>query len=88
MPKSTQDIVDRVSKALSDFSGVEGIRGDTPISLLEMDSLETLAAASAIEQEFSVELGDDLLLEMRTVQDVADYVSVRLAALEAIPDAG
>ncbi|WP_323089957.1 acyl carrier protein [Allobaculum sp. JKK-2023] len=41
---------------------------------LEMDPIDTMELAIALEDEFSIEFPDDEFAHLKTVQDVVDFV--------------
>jgi acyl carrier protein len=47
---------------------------ETRLDELDMDSLEQIECALAVEESFQVELGDPQLWRFRTVRDVIDAV--------------
>ena len=50
------------------------VTSDTPLDELDMDSLEQIECALAVEETFQVELGDPQLWRFRTVRDVIEAV--------------
>jgi len=48
---------------------------------LGVDSVDAVEFALALEREFNVALPDEIIAEVRTVQDVVDLVSERTRAL-------
>jgi acyl carrier protein len=78
------DIFDRVTAIITEITGIpeaellpdKNLRED-----LEIDSLTTIELAETIQDEFDIEVEDEKLKELKTVQDVVDLVqSSRLAA--------
>lgn len=53
---------------------------ETPLGDLDMDSLEQIECALAVEESFEVELGEPQLWRFRTVGDVIDAVQQAVAA--------
>jgi nodulation protein F len=53
---------------------------ETRLAALDMDSLEQIECALAVEEAFEVELGEPQLWRFRTVGDVVDAVEQAVAA--------
>ena len=49
---------------------------------LGVDSVDAVEFALALEREFNVTLPDEIIADVRTVQDVVDLVCQRIAASE------
>jgi acyl carrier protein len=77
--KSTQDQIARIigKAAMIDTSRV---RPETKLSELGIDSLARIECVLSLEETFQVELREDDLWTLRTVQDVMDSVQQALAA--------
>lgn len=65
----------KVRQVLIEEMSVEGylISPDTPIVLLEMDSLDYSQLVLELEEAFGIDVPDDDFAELRTVGDVAEY---------------
>lgn len=77
--KSAQEQVTRIigKAAMIDSSRV---RPETKLSDLGIDSLARIECVLSLEETFQVELREDDLWKLRTVQDVMDSVQQALAA--------
>jgi acyl carrier protein len=77
--KSTQDQIARIigKAAMIDTSRV---RPEAKLSELGIDSLARIECVLSLEETFQVELREDDLWTLRTVQDVMDSVQQALAA--------
>ena len=62
----------------------DAVTAETALADLEMDSLEQIECALAVEETFQVELGEPQLWRFRTVADVIDAVR---RAVDARPPA-
>ena len=83
MATTGEDILDRVTTIIADITDIpkaellpeKNLRED-----LEIDSLTTVELAVTIQDEFDIEVEDEKLKELKTIQDVVDLVrSARLA---------
>jgi acyl carrier protein len=83
MPTTGEDTFDRVIAIISEITDIPQAELQPDKSLredLEMDSLTTIELAVTIQDEFDIEVEDDKLKELKTVQDIVDLVqSARLA---------
>ncbi|CAJ1424598.1 unnamed protein product [Effrenium voratum] len=70
----TQEVIRIVKQECPSFSGA--VSADTQLSLLEAeaDSLDTLEAMMELEDHFKVELEDEWMEQVQTVQDLADLI--------------
>lgn len=84
MATTDKDIHDRVIAIIAEITDIpkddllpdKNLRDD-----LEIDSLTTIEVAVTIQDEFDIEVEDEKLKELNTIQDVIDLVrSARLAA--------
>lgn len=50
----------------------------TLVDDLNMDSLTLLAVATALNQEFDIEIPDDIISEISTVGDLSKWISARV----------
>ena len=78
-----EDTLDRVTAIIAEITDIpqaellpdKSLRED-----LEIDSLTTIEVAVTIQDEFDIEVEDEKLRELKTIQDVVDLVqSARLA---------
>ncbi|MCD0451886.1 acyl carrier protein [Actinocorallia sp. B10E7] len=74
---STQTILDGLGEIVEEIVGIPAA-DVTPeknfIDDLDIDSLSMVEIAVAAQDKFGVEIPDDELKNLRTVQDVVDYV--------------
>ncbi|MGD0556389.1 MAG: acyl carrier protein [Streptosporangiaceae bacterium] len=84
MATTGEDILDRVTTVVTEITDIpkaellpdKSLRDD-----LEIDSLTTIELAVTIQDEFDIEVEDEKLKELKTIQDIVDLVqSSRLAA--------
>ncbi|MDD7593231.1 MAG: acyl carrier protein [Peptoniphilaceae bacterium] len=71
------DYIERVMELIAENLDVpvEDLSEDTDIANdLDVDSLDLVELAMAIEDEFEIELDDDVVPTLRTVQDLAEEV--------------
>lgn len=75
------DTQERVNKILIDHLGVSeaDLRPETLLQELDVDSLDTVELAMAIEQEFGIEVEDADAERLTTVKEMWDYVDQQLA---------
>ncbi|QED22834.1 acyl carrier protein [Candidatus Deianiraea vastatrix] len=76
------DINSRVLKIVSDQVGVSESDIKLESSFIEdlgADSLDTVELVMALEEEFSIEIPDEDAEKIRTVQNVVDYISKKVA---------
>jgi acyl carrier protein len=67
-------IRERVAGLLAEVSGRGAPGPDDDLAALGMDSMTRLDLLAMIEQEFQVELTEDLIMEFRTVNRIARIV--------------
>jgi acyl carrier protein len=72
MTSVEQRVIRIVARAAMVTEGT--ITPDTRLEDLDMDSLEQIECALAVEETFQVELGDPQVWRFRTVRDVIDAV--------------
>ncbi len=77
-----EDIARKVKGTIADRLGVADSEIQPTSALVEdlgADSLDLVELVMAIEEEFEVEIPDDEVQKLRTVQDAVDYVTARAA---------
>jgi acyl carrier protein len=83
MPMTDEDILDRVTTIIEEITDIpkSELRPDKSLTEdLEVDSLTKIELAVTIQDEFDIEVEDEKLKELKTVQDIVDLVrSARLA---------
>jgi acyl carrier protein len=83
MSMTDEDILDRVTaiiEEITDIPKTELLPGKSLTEDLEVDSLTKIELAVTIQDEFDIEVEDEKLKELKTVQDIVDLVrSARLA---------
>jgi acyl carrier protein len=75
-------VADRVAAVLTQRLGISPEMVTTTAELAEdlgIDSVDAVEFALALEREFNVSLPDEIIADVRTVQDVIDLVSERTA---------
>lgn len=84
MAMTDKDIHDRVTSIIAEITDIpkdELLPDKSLKDDLEIDSLTTIEVAVTIQDEFDIEVEDEKLKELNTIQDVIDLVrSARLAA--------
>ena len=84
MATADKDIHDRVLAIIAEITDIpkEDLLPDKNLREdLDIDSLTTIEVAVTIQDEFDIEVEDEKLKELNTIQDVIDLVrSARLAA--------
>ena len=78
-----EDIVERAIQEIADQLGVAkcDVKSDSKfIDNLGADSLDELELILAIEEEFDIEISDEEIEEIKTVQQAIDCVKKHLAA--------
>jgi acyl carrier protein len=84
MATTDQEILDRVTTLISELTDIpktELLPDKQLAADLEMDSLTTIELAVTIQDEFDIEVADDKLKELKTIQDIVDLIdSARLTA--------
>lgn len=81
-PPSRDRVLEDVKQIISESSGVpiEQIdETETPLHNLPWDSLDLVECSMEIEEQFGIDVPDDLMDRARTVGDVADEVLMLLA---------
>ncbi len=76
------DIEQKLKATISDQLGVAQAEiqpGSALVEDLGADSLDVVELVMAIEEEFSVEIPDDEVPKLKTVQDAVDYITARAA---------
>ena len=82
-------VVDRVIAILTQRLGISPDVVTTTAELAEdlgVDSVDAVEFALGLEREFNVTLPDEIIAEVRTVQDVVDLVCQRTALSQAARD--
>ena len=69
-------VFDRVKEIIVDELGVdaEAVTIDTTLEDLGADSLDAVELIMQIEEEFEVEIPDEVASNMKTVKDIVDYI--------------
>jgi acyl carrier protein len=84
MPTTDNDIFERVTDIIAEITDIPKADLEPDKTLtedLEIDSLTKIELAVTIQDEFDIEVEDEKLKELKTVQDIVDLVeSARLAA--------
>ncbi|MCP5043759.1 MAG: acyl carrier protein [bacterium] len=76
-------LVERVRRLVSDQLGIDPAEMQPNASILEdlgADSLDVVELVMAIEEAFDIEISDEEAESMRTIGDVEQYVTGRVAA--------
>ena len=76
-------LVERVRRLVSDQLEVDPTEMQSSASILEdlgADSLDVVELVMAIEEAFDIEISDEEAESMRTIGDVEQYVTGRVAA--------
>ncbi len=71
------DIAERVKKIVVEHLGVEADKVTADASFIDdlgADSLDTVELVMAFEEEFSVEIPDDVAEKILTVQNAIDFI--------------
>ncbi len=77
MAMTQQEILAGLSEIIDEIAGVpadEVTPEKTFVDDLDIDSLSMVEIAVAAQDKFGVEIPDDQLKDLKTVQDVVDYV--------------
>jgi acyl carrier protein len=77
MAMTQQEILTGLSEIIDEIAGVPADQVSpekTFIDDLDIDSLSMVEIAVAAQDKFGVEIPDDKLKDLKTVQDVIDYV--------------
>jgi acyl carrier protein len=78
--KEMTDIAERVKKIVVEHLGVEDDKVTEAASFVDdlgADSLDTVELVMAFEEEFGVEIPDDVAEKILTVKDAIDYIKKR-----------
>ena len=69
-------VFDRVKEIIVDELGVdaEAVTIDSTLEDLGADSLDAVELIMQIEEEFEVEIPDEVASNMKTVKDIVDYI--------------
>ncbi len=77
MTQANSDIAERVKKIVVEHLGVEVKKVTEAASFIDdlgADSLDTVELVMAFEEEFGVEIPDDVAEKILTVKDAIDYI--------------
>ena len=77
MPVSQQEIIAGLAEIIEEVTGIEPSEVTPEKSFvddLDIDSLSMVEIAVAAQDRFGVEIPDDQLKDLKTVQDVINYV--------------
>jgi acyl carrier protein len=84
MAATDQETLDRVTTLISELTDIpktELLPDKQLAADLEMDSLTTIELAVTIQDEFNIEVADEKLKELKTIEDIVDLInSSRLTA--------
>ena len=72
------DVTERVKKIVVEHLGVDEAKVVDNASFIDdlgADSLDTVELVMAFEEEFSIEISDDVAEGISTVKDVVDHIS-------------
>ena len=78
MAMTQAEILSGISEIIDEIAGVpadEVTPDKTFVDDLDIDSLSMVEIAVAAQDKFGVEIPDDQLKDLKTVQDVIDYVA-------------
>jgi acyl carrier protein len=76
---SKEQITERVIAALVEFGEErENVKANSRFDQLDVDSLDLVELAQLIEDEYGIEVRDEEMDKIETVDDVVAYVSARL----------
>ena len=81
MAMTQDEILAGLSEIIDEIAGVpadEVTPEKTFVDDLDIDSLSMVEIAVAAQDKFGVEIPDDQLKDLKTVQDVIDYVGARV----------
>ena len=82
MPTSQEEIIAGIAEIIEEVTGIEPSE-ITPeksfVDDLDIDSLSMVEIAVAAQDKFGVEIPDDQLKDLTTVQDVVNFVSKNAA---------
>ena len=77
MPTSQEEIIAGIAEIIEEVTGIEPSEVTPEKSFvddLDIDSLSMVEIAVAAQDKFGVEIPDDQLKDLKTVQDVINYV--------------
>ena len=79
MTTATKDqVAERVTSALVEFGEEpENVKPDSRFEDLDIDSLDLVELSQVVEDEYGIEITDKDMDEIKTVQDVVDFVTAR-----------
>ena len=71
------DVADRVKKIVIEHLGVEADKVEEKASFIDdlgADSLDTVELVMAFEEEFNIEIPDDMAEKITTIKDAIDHI--------------
>ncbi|URL58530.1 acyl carrier protein [Luteibacter flocculans] len=70
----------KIYKILSDQLGLQegDVKAESTAKTLGIDSLDTVELIMAIDEEFDIELDDEDLTKLNTVDDLVSYVETKI----------
>ena len=74
------DTADRVKKIVVEHLGVEADKVTEDASFIDdlgADSLDIVELVMAFEEEFAIDIPDDDVTNLKTVQDAVDYIAAK-----------
>jgi acyl carrier protein len=77
MTSSDQKTLDRVTTLISEITDIPKADlqpGKRLAADLEIDSLTTIELAVAIQDEFNIDVEDEKLKELKTIEDITDLI--------------
>jgi acyl carrier protein len=77
MTTADHDTLDRVTTLISEITDIPktSLQPDKQLTAdLEIDSLTTIELAVTIQDEFNIDIADDKLKELKTIQDIVNLI--------------
>lgn len=73
-----ENVADKIRKIITKHVDITNVKEDTPLSELDIDSLDLVEAMMEIEEEFNIEFDNDEILNLKCFNDIVSVVENKL----------
>ncbi len=73
-----ENVADKIRKIITKHVDITNAKEDTPLSELDIDSLDLVEAMMEIEEEFNIEFDNDEILNLKCFNDIVSVVENKL----------
>lgn len=73
-----ENVAEKIKKIMSKHINVKDATVDTPLSQLNIDSLDLVEAMMDIEEEFNIEFTNEEILNLKCFNDIVKLVETKI----------